>query len=387
MTQLPLDGVRVVDITRLLPGGLATLALSDLGADVVKVELPPNGDHLRAYEPLTENGMGALYNSLDRDKRSVVLDYRNEAGRKEFLELVKTADVLVEGFRPGTLTKYDLDYESLKALKPELVYASITGYGQTGDLRDMPSHGLNMDALAGYAEVTKTEKADYTVVAVELQLGLPRSVLLGGLQAALGISAALVRARSTGEGSYIDVSCWDAAVTSDPWLAFATLNDVPTLRTYCSDNSPKLAPYLTKDDEVIVLCPIEPHLWARFCAVVERPDLLPEDTEGPRVEWDEGDSALYPEVARIMRTKTLAEWQRILTEAGVPASPVQSTKTALSGPVASDRELVWSDVEGLPGERFVGPALRMNGSRGHDGRVAPAPTYGQHTEEVLGELR
>lgn len=377
MGELPLDGVNVLDLSRLLPGGMATLMLSDLGASVTKVELPPQGDHLRGYSPATQRGMGAVFNALNRDKRSVVLDYRELTGRGRFLELLNDADVLVENFRPGTLRKYELDYEALRVVQPALVYASVTGYGQTGAFRDMPAHGLNLDAAAGRAEVTRTG-GDEPVAAVQLQQGLPFSVRNAGVYAALGITAALYRARGSGTGCHIDVSCWDVAVAGDPMLGYAALNGVTEVRRgYFSSNNSKLAPYVTADGQVMVLCPIEPHLWVRFCEVVDRPDLLPKGDVG---EWDAGSSELYPEVARIVRTRTLRDWEQILSAAGVPASPTFTTEEALNSELAADRGVVLVD---STGHSHVASPLIFDGVRGR-GAVSPAPTLGEHTSDVLG---
>jgi alpha-methylacyl-CoA racemase len=374
---LPLSGIQVLDLSRLIPGGVATLALADLGADVIKVELPPGGDHLRSYQPLGPDGMGALFHALNRDKRSVVLDYRIDEGRTRLLELARRADVLVEGFRPATMARYRLDYESIASDLPHLVYVSITGYGQSSGFGDIPSHGLNMDAAAGAAGVTDGPGGD---VIAQLQPGLPKSVLMGGIQAALGICAALVRVRERGTGCHIDVSCWDAALASDPWRAYSALNGLKLEPFRASSASPKLAAYRTADRKAVVLAPIEPHLWERFCAVVGRPDLLPAPSSA---EWDRGSEDLYPEVQRIIETRTLDEWLALLGEAGVPASPLYRIDEALASREAAERGLVSADEDS--GQAYANHPLEWLDGHGRRHRHTRAPNLGEHTAEVLGE--
>jgi crotonobetainyl-CoA:carnitine CoA-transferase CaiB-like acyl-CoA transferase len=379
-SELPLSGVRVLDLSRLLPGAVASLSLSDLGAEIIKVELPPNGDHLRAWKPLMPSGMGGLYHSLNRDKRSVVVDYRTSEGRERFMKLLASAQVFIEGFRPGTLTKYGLDHDTLRELHPALVYVSITGYGQSEEFGSLPSHGLNMDAAAGFADVVRTDGDGHAEASIDLKTGLPRSVHQAGVQAAMAIAAGLYRAQRDGAGCYIDVSCWDAAIASDPWAVFATANDVTLDRRPASRATPKLAPYVTSDDEVIVLCPIEPHLWERFCRVVERPDFLPDYSVG---EWDPGERDLYPEVAKIIASRPMDVWLALFAEAGVPASPAYSLDRAIRSPLARDRDILRTDGSASGALAYAAPAVKIDGARGRLGPAVQAPEMGADTEELL----
>jgi crotonobetainyl-CoA:carnitine CoA-transferase CaiB-like acyl-CoA transferase len=374
---MPLHGIRVVDLTRLIPGGLSSLNLAQLGADVVKVELPPNGDHLRSWPPVVE-GTGALFAALNRGKQSVVVDYRQPEGRSRLDSLLEQADVLIESFRPEILRKYRLGYDDLHREHRRLVYCSISGYGQSGPFRDMPSHGLNLDGATGRLTVQRAEGSDGSDLVVEGQPGLPAAVVFGGLHAALGICAGLVQARTSGVGCYIDASCWDSALTSDPWLSYKALNGLDTQGYRASAESPRLSGYLTRDGEVLILCPVEPHLWERFCHAVDRPDLI---ASALGSDWEKGDMKLHPEIAGIIRGRTMTEWMDIFEDAGVPASPVYDTNRALLSPHGVERELAEGTGPAESQTWYVRRPLIIDGQRPPSPGAPPG--LGEHTAQHL----
>jgi crotonobetainyl-CoA:carnitine CoA-transferase CaiB-like acyl-CoA transferase len=374
----PLSGVRVVELARLIPGDVAGQALADLGADVIKVEGPPLGDYLRHIPPILGE-MSALHAASNRNKRSIAIDHRSEAGRDLIYRLIRTADVVLEVSDPGSMAKYKLDYESIRLVNPKVVYCSVTGFGQTGPYAHLPSHGANMECLAGTMTLEDTPEGP--------RLG-PLAFIAtqaGAYQAALGICAALFAATRTGEGCYIDASCWDAGVTFDGLVATLALNGMKQVDGLLTPRTPKYAPYYCQDGRAVVVCTIERQFWERFCGLIGRPDLIDRHSSEFPTDYGEHDSGLYPEIAEVMRTRTADEWGHVFAESDVPCCPVLSPDEAAASGHGATRGITRSATEqgGLK-YRTVNRALVMNGSRGKD-RYAP-PRYGQHTDVILSEI-
>jgi crotonobetainyl-CoA:carnitine CoA-transferase CaiB-like acyl-CoA transferase len=389
--RLPLSGVRVLDMTRLIPGAVTTLLLADLGADVVKVEIPPAGDYLRSFEPLLGSS-GALFVALNRSKRSVRLDYRQPAGADVLRRLVAQAEVFVENATVGSLERHELDYEHLAALHPRLVYCSITGFGQTGPWAHLPSHGMTMDAASGYLEIGEeaTEGAPPIPVAmVDRFRGLRPSLLHAGHAAAMGICAALAAAARSGRGTHIDVSCVDAALNADPSRAFQELNGIRTSMA-TSSNSPMLGVYRTSDDRLLMLAPVEEGLWRRFCAAIGRPQLAALRGTG-MFEFGSNAPDLYREVAQVIASHSSAHWERVFVEQQIPFAPVVRGSERYETSQAQSRSLVLSPERADRGAdpsletvRWAGAQLRFDSFRGRK-RAKRPPAFGEHTDAVLSE--
>jgi crotonobetainyl-CoA:carnitine CoA-transferase CaiB-like acyl-CoA transferase len=382
-----LDGIRVLDLTK-LDAALATCRLADLGADVIKIEEPPHGDYYREQPPFVgRTGMGVGYVMLNRNKRSVGLDLRSPAGREIFYELLETADVVVEVSRPGKFNRRELDYDSLKHLKRDLVYCSVSGYGQTGVYRDLPSHGMNVDAGAGLLRIERGP-GGRTEIAPSGVTGL--AIELGALHAALAVSAALVRRARTGEGQYLDVSCRDAGMASNS----ASRRFVAALNLGSADLAPggagqgmgaRYNVYGTKDDRVIFLGALEKRFWEPFCAAVDRPEWATRGVWENHMDFGDDDPSLRDDVEAVMRTRTADEWMDRFTEFGVPASPVLGPEELEGNPHTADRHLVvTSDHPGSDGVKWVAPPVAVPGER-FTVRY-PAPQLGEHTGDVLGDL-
>jgi alpha-methylacyl-CoA racemase len=382
--RLPLHGIRVLDLTRLLPGALATLQLADLGADVVKLEVPPRGDYQRQMSPHL-NGVSAAYTALNRDKRSVRIDYRNPRGLAAFHALLSTANVFVESAAPGSLRKYGLDFPALTQRNPRLVYCSISGFGQDGAWARRPAHGVTLDAAAGLLEIDEL---------LERPLGLPvaagglrHSVLHTGYIAAMSICAALVDAARSGAGTHIDISCWEAALMSDPYRAFQDLNGFRA-ESASTPQRPATATYRTSDGREIVLAAVEPPFWTALCKTIGRPNLCNADGSPPT---SLSPLQIYDQIAAVLANQTLAYWTDAFEDARVPFAPVLTGAARFSTDHATSRGLVreqqhtdTADPPTVNRLRWTSASAKFGDTRGRP-YVTAAPTLGQHTAEVLCE--
>jgi alpha-methylacyl-CoA racemase len=377
----PLEDVRVLDLTRLLPGGFCTLLLADLGADVIKVEDTGQGDYVRWAPPYygseEQTPLGtrsAIYLSLNRNKRSVRLDLKQERGRQALIKLAETADVLVESFRPGVLDKLGAGYEVLRQANPALVYCPITGYGQTGPNRDRAGHDMNYLGLNGVLSLTGERDGP------PIQSGAQIADLGGGaLMAAVGILAALQEARRGGEGQVVDISMTDGSLA---WLA------MEAGRYFGSGEVPKRGevmlsggiicyrPYEAKDGW-ITCGALEPKFWAAFCKGVGRHDLIDKQFEKPG-------SPAHAQVAEIFRGRTREEWRAFNDEHDAMIEPILELDEALESQLVREREMVISYEQPEFGEvRQLGFPIKL--SRTPAGVQRPAPALGEHTAEVLTE--
>lgn len=371
----PLSGVRVLDLTRLLPGGLAARKLADLGADVIKVEQPGVGDELRALPPRVDD-IGIAHRVLARGKRSIELDYRTPDGLETLYRLSEKADVFIEMSVPGRLAEYGVDIDEMRRRNPKLVVCSVSGFGQTGPLASLPSHGMTMDAAAGWVSIEddghgqpQVSKALFTSVGVELC----------GIGAALGVVAALHQAQATGNGAWIDASCWDHAVdtlryrlssriaTGSDWLTPTTLG-------------PTYAIYPTAKGYFLFSCP-EEKLFHRFCDKVGRTDLK-EFFVSPSDGFARAD-ALRAALESIFLSAEASEWSERFVEWNLAGTAILEPFDLLDHGHFQARGLL---EDPRPGDTLVPmlDALRWmdDGWRPGAGQP-PSPGLGEHTEAVL----
>jgi len=366
--SFPLQGVRVLDLTRLLPGAFATLMLAELGAEVIKIEDPRGGDPMRQLPPLL-NGRGIYDLLLNRGKRSVALDLRQAESREVFDRLAARADVVVESFRPSTARRLGVSGEQIRAKHPRVIHCAITGYGQTGPYAERPGHDLNYVAVSGFLA---TDRPD----ASELPRMFVADVGGGAMSAVIGILAALVGRGRDGEGRSIDVSMHEAALY---WVMLPAARELveggreatgelPTFGRHASYNV-----YRTKDDELVALGALEMKFWRAFCDAVGRPDLIARHESTP-----EDQSALIGDVQRIFRTRTRAGWLEFFRGHDVCLTPVNSPADALGDPHIAAR-----------GKVVSGPALRaiLPPFVSDAPALRPAPALGADTDEVIGSLR
>jgi crotonobetainyl-CoA:carnitine CoA-transferase CaiB-like acyl-CoA transferase len=381
VSGLPLSDVRVLDLSRLLPGGFASLLLADLGADVVKVEDTGMGDYVRWAPPYygddDQQQLGtrsALYLSLNRGKRSARIDLKSDAGRDAFLRLVEGADVVLESFRPGVLDKLGVGYERLRERNPAIVYCAITGYGLDGPNVARAGHDTNYLALNGLLGLTGA--ADGPPVSSAGQIA---DLGGGGLMAIVGILAALRERERSGEGQLVDISMTDGALSWLAMVAAAFLRDGRVPRRGSEMLNGGVACYLPYEcaDGWVSCGALEPKFWQAFCAGVERPDLVEHQFAAPG-------SAGHAAVAEVFAARTKAEWAAFNDEHDCCIEPVLDLDEVLGSELVRAREMVVEvDQPELGPVRLLGHPIKL--SRTAADPTRPAPALGEHTEEVLRE--
>ena len=373
----PLQGVKVLDLSRLLPGGFCSLMLADFGAEVLKVEDTAMGDYVRwsppAYEGAEDSAKSALYLALNRGKRSIRLNLKEEKGREVLLRLVRDHDVLLESFRPGVLDKLGVGYERLRDENPGLVYCAITGYGQTGPKRDSAGHDMNYLGLNGLLGLTG-EKGGPPVQSS----GQIADLGGGALMAAFGIMAALHERERSGEGQLVDVSMTDGSLS---WLAMEAARYLCDGEVYHRGElflAGRLVCYRPYEaaDGWVTCGALEQKFWERFCRGVGREDLIDKQFEAPG-------SATHEQVSEIFRGRTREEWKAFNDEHDAMIEPILDLDEALDSELVREREMVVElDQPGVDRPvRQLGVPVKM--SRTPGGVGAPGPGLGEHTDEVL----
>jgi crotonobetainyl-CoA:carnitine CoA-transferase CaiB-like acyl-CoA transferase len=379
MSDLPLSGIRVLDLTRLLPGGFCTLLLADFGAEVLKVEDTGMGDYIRwappYYDGADDSAKSALYLSLNRGKRSVRLNLKNERGRDALLRLAGDYDVMVESFRPGVLDRLGVGYGRLAEENPGLVYCAISGYGQDGPYRDRSGHDMNYLGLIGLLGLTG-EKGGPPVQAA----GQIADLGGGGLMAAFGILAALRERDRSGLGQVVDVSMADGALSWLTMVAGRYFAEGITPRRGDLELAGRLIcyrPYACKDGWV-TLGALEPKFWQAWCRGVGREDLIEKQFEPPASE-------AHAEVERIFLERTRHEWQAFASEHDCCLEPVLELDEALDSDLVRARDMVVSiDQPGVAEPvRQLGVPVKM--SRTPGAPQGPGPVLGADTHDVLRE--
>jgi crotonobetainyl-CoA:carnitine CoA-transferase CaiB-like acyl-CoA transferase len=378
--SLPLHGIRVLDLSRLLPGGFCSLLLSDFGADVVKVEDTRSGDYVRWSPPhhagVEPSAGSALFLALNRGKRSVRLDLKTDGGREVLLRLVGESDVLLESFRPGVMDRLGVGYERLREVNPGLVYCAITGYGQDGPYRDRSGHDLNYLGLVGLLGLTGERDGP------PVQPGGQIADIGGGAQmAAFGILAALRERDRSGEGQFVDVSMADGALSWLGMVAAAHFAGATARRGELPLGGRLLCyrPYACADGWV-TLGALEPKFWQAFCRGVGREDLIER-------QFDPPGSPAHREVEAVFAARTRAEWAAFASEHDCCLEPVLELDEALESEHVRAREMV-TELEQPGAEapvRLLGVPVKLSRTPG-DANRAPGPTLGQDTAQVLAEL-
>jgi len=375
-----LDGIKVLDLTRLLPGGFCTLLMADFGADVVKVEDTGMGDYVRwsapYYEGAERGANSALFLALNRGKRSIRIDLKTDEGRDVLLRLARDADVLIESFRPGVLDRLGVGWERLRSENPRLVYCAITGYGQDGPFRDRSGHDMNYLGLVGLLGLTGDREGPPVQAAGQIA-----DIGGGALMAAFGVLAALRERDRSGEGQFVDVSMADGSLS---WLAMVAA------RYFCEGitphrGDPELAgalvcyrPYECADGWV-TLGALEPKFWQNWCRGVGREDLIEKQFERPG-------SAAHEEVVEVFRSRTRDEWQAFAGEHDCCLEPVLDLDEALDSELVRAREMV-TELEQPGAERpvkLLGVPVKLSRTPGDPAR-GPGPGLGEHTAEILRE--
>jgi len=371
----PLSGIRVLDLSRLLPGAYASQMLADFGADVMKVEEPESGDYGRYMPPHGAGGMSLLFLAINRNKRSTTLNLKLPVGRDIFLHMVRNADVVLESFRPGVLERLGLGYEQLKEVNPGIIYCAISGYGQDGPARLRAGHDLNYEGYAGLLDYNRGPNGEPTMPPT--QLG---DLAGGSYMAVVGILTALVGRAQTGEGRNIDVSMTEGVMSLLPLVTAAYLNTdkVPKPGHSSLDGGlPCYNIYETKDGKHVTLAALEPKFWHTFCTHIGHLELLPFHQPRGHEERDEAMNQLRI----IFKMKTRDEWVAELADIDTCVGPVYSIDEALNDPHAQARGVTVSSDIGSDTMRTLPTFPRMSGVEAIQ-HHAP-PTLGEHTSEIL----
>jgi crotonobetainyl-CoA:carnitine CoA-transferase CaiB-like acyl-CoA transferase len=386
----PLDGITVLDLTRVLSGPYCTMLLADMGARVVKLEQPGKGDDTRAWGPPflypsaqspgaggpDVNGESAYFLSINRNKESVTLDFKQPEGRAVLDRLIAKSDVLVENFRPGTLSRLGLDYQTLAPKHPRLVYCSISGFGHTGPRSKEPGYDAIMQAEGGLMSITgAADGAPY-------RLGVAIVDIVSGMFAAYGVAMALFARERTGRGQEVDLAMLDATVALLTYQAgnYFASGKVPAR---LGNRHPSIVPYETfaASDGEFVLAVGNDEQWRRFCAIAELPE---EDRFATNRQRVTGYDRLRPFVADRLRTRPRQHWIDKLTAAGVPCGSVRDFKELFDDPQLAAREMLARVEHKTIGQlKTLGVPVKLSDTPGAV-RTAP-PTLGQHTDAVLAQ--
>ncbi len=367
-----LQGIRILDLSRLLPGPYATLLLSDLGAEVIKIEEPGAGDLLRLTPPFHE-GWSYPFAMLNRNKKSVAINLKTREGRDLFLRMAGRADAILESFRPGVVKRLGIDYSAAREANPKIVYCSLSGYGQSGPRRDRPGHDVNYAGYAGLLSLTGSERPEFP--------GVPVADLAGGMFAAFSLLAALAGRDKPGAGCYLDLAMTDAVVS---WLTIhlAQLYSggaVPApAESVLLGAFPCYAIYETADGKHMTVGALEPKFWQNLC------DALDRKAYGADQFNREKRAGVFEDLRATFNTKPRHAWLEFFAGRDVPVGPVNSLEEAIADEQLRQRGLIRALTVGSATFQHVAFPARIEGVREKEDR--PPPTLGQHTREVLLEL-
>jgi crotonobetainyl-CoA:carnitine CoA-transferase CaiB-like acyl-CoA transferase len=378
--NLPLNGIRVLDVSQVMAGPFACMMLADMGADVIKVE-PPTGDQTRGamgFKMKGPDSMGFL--NMNRNKRSVTLDLKSEEGREAFYALAKTADVIVENYRPGAVKRLGIDYDSIKAINPKIVYVSISGFGQSGPWAHRPGFDLMAQAMSGIMSVTgyKGEKP--------VKAGVPVADIGCALFAVSGLLSAYIGAQKTGEGQHIDASLFDAAMAFSIWdMSEYWGTGVPP--TPLGTSNKMSAPYqaVKARDGYLVMGATNQKLWTKLCELLERPDLIDHPEYGTIPLRLKNREALIEELESEFAKRDSEEWIDAMLNAGIPAGPILTYPEAFEGEHGTHRRMCMEIDHPIEGKvKNIGFPIKMLGTPQQVRRHPPL--LGEHNEEIFAEI-
>ncbi|GIQ76200.1 CaiB/BaiF CoA-transferase family protein [Bradyrhizobium sp. RD5-C2] len=377
----PLSGIRVLDLCRVVSGPFATMQLGDLGADIVKIEDPRQGDESRRYGPPFVGGESAYFLSVNRNKRSCAIDLKSPAGRDAVLDLVSVADVVIENFRPGTLDKWGLGFDALCARKGDIILCSISGFGRTGADALRPGYDLILQGESGVMDITGDPEGPPTKVGTSI------ADLVTGLYASHSVLAALMRKSRTGEGGRVDVSMLDAMaslLTFNAGMYFAT-GESPRRR---GNVHPTISPYepFEASDGWINVGVANDKFWAAFCDVIDRPDLREDARFETAPKRAASRNELVAILAPIFARRSRADWLQALAAAGIPCGAIKSVGEVCEAPQLTQRGMVQTVSHPAAGDvKFIARPTRFGDEP--PAPSTPPPMLGEHTREVLAEWR
>ncbi len=377
MSQPPLAGVTVLDLSRILAGPYCTMVLGDLGAEILKLE-SPSGDDCRHWGPPFVAGESSYFLAVNRNKKSLCIDLKAPEGREIARKLAVKADVLIENFRPGTLERLGLGYQTLRTTNPGLVFCSISGYGQTGPLRDHPGYDAVMQGEGGWMELTGA------IDGPPMKVGASLADIFTGVMAGQGILAALYQRAATGEGCQIDVALYDSVMSTLCYQAqsYLVTGEIPRR---LGNRHPALTPYETFEtvDGYVIVGVGNDGLWKKFCRAVGREDLGDErfEANADRVErYEDLKMALVP----LFQSRSTAQWVELLEESGIPVGRVRTVEEVFDNPQTEARNMcITVEHPSVGSLRLTGNPIKMSALT--EANPLPPPRLGEHNEMVLKE--
>ena len=367
----PLWGIRVLDFSRYAPGRYCSMFLADFGAEVITVEVARVDPSISIYDA---DDLGPRYLAFGRNKKSIALNLRVKEAREVIYRLIKTTDILIEGFRPGVMKRLGMDYETLREMNPRLIYCSMSGYGQDGPYRDRPGHDVNYLGIGGILDLTRCRDGSPTLIGTQI------ADLGGGtFQALSAILLALLARERTGKGQYIDVSLFDGVIAWH-WITGARFLLRGEVDKSLFGDSAGYNIYETKDGKYITLGIREKWFWEKFCRLIGREDLIPY-MDPPPEKKDE----VISELTKVFKEKTRDEWEKLLWENDIPSGPVKSLGETFEDPHVLHRGMIIDMEHPVLGRiKLLGNPFKLKETPPK--MKSPPPRYGEHTEEILREL-
>ena len=375
----PLEGVKILELGQIIAGTYGSQVLSDMGAEVIKVE-SPEGDLGRNPSIATYRGVSALFMTLNRNKQSIVIDLKSEAGRNIFYDLVKVCDVVIDNFRPGVLERLKIDYETLTKINPRIIQCSVTGFGSEGVYKDYPALDITIQAISGHMAITGEPGRP------PVRVGIPIADLSGGIYSCKGILAALFDRERTGRGRRVELSMFDAMLNLMSYMGTMWLTGgvLPEPQGAAHDYSVPWQAFAASDGH-FVLATRQENFWKKLCVMLGRGDLADDPRFATNAKRVENRDALIPQLAETFRRNTVAHWLDALRAADVPAAPVNNLDRAFAEPPVAEREMIVEYEHPQAGKvRLPGNPIKFSGAGATISN--PAPLLGEHTDAVLGRL-
>jgi CoA:oxalate CoA-transferase len=375
----PLEGIRILELGQIIAGTYGSQVLSDMGAEVIKVETP-EGDLGRNPSVAPYRGVSGLFLTLNRNKQSIVINLKTEAGRSVFYELAKVSDVVVDNFRPGVLERLHIDYSTLSRINPRIIQCSVTGFGNEGAYKDYPALDIIIQAISGYMAITGEPGRP------PARVGIPLADMSGGIFSCKAILAALFDRERSGKGCRVELSMFDAMLNLLGYMGtmWLTNGELPQPPGSAHDYTVPWQAFAAKDGYVVIATRQEV-FWQKLCAVLEEPQLADDPRFATNALRVENRAILVPRLDRIIRTRTVAEWLKRLRAAEVPAAPVNNLDGAFAEPPVAEREMIVEyDHPDVGKVRMPGNPIKISGVSKTISR--PAPRLGEHTDMVLSRL-
>ena len=372
----PLSGLRILDLTRVLAGPYTTMILADLGAEVIKIEQPGIGDESRNFGPF-KNGFSLYFMSINRGKKSITLNLKSDRGKQVFKDLLRQCDILIENYRPGTMRKLGLDYDTLSGEFPSLIYAACSGFGQTGPLSEQGAYDMIIQGMGGIISITgEPDKPP-------VRVGTSISDISAALFTTIGILSALHHRNQTGNGQMVDVAMLDSlvAILENAIVRYFATNEIPQP---LGARHPVITPFeaYESSDGYIIIAIGNDSLWEKFCRHVGYEELISDDRFCTNADRTENHSDLYPILSNIMGLRTTDDWIESLGTIGVPCGPINSIDEVVNQEQVKAREMITKVAHQLTGiVEIPGVPIKLSDTPGSVDK--PAPSLGEHTEEIL----